>query len=142
LGIPVLIPETYIADLSTRLSFYRRISAMRKDEEIQAAAAEMVDRFGPLPQEVENLLTVVSIKNMCLAAGIEKIDAGPKGAVIALYQNKFSRPDQLVQYINNQRGTIKIRPDQKLVLMRGWGDDQSKIRGIREFMADIQKIAA
>ncbi len=142
LGIPVLIPEDYIQDLGTRMNFYRRISNLKQDQELESLAAEMVDRFGPLPQPVENLLTVVSIKNMCLRVGIEKIDAGPKGAVISFYQNKFTNPESLIRYIQSQSGTVKIRPDQKLVLMRGWGDSQAKIQGVKTFMNDIEKLAA
>ncbi len=142
LGIPVLIPEAYIEDLATRMNFYRRISAVKNTGESEGLAAEMVDRFGSLPQEVENLFTIVAIKNMCLTAGIEKIDAGPKGAVIAFYQNKFARPDALVKYIQSQGGTVKLRPDQKLVLMRGWGDAAAKIQGVKSFMNEIGKLAA
>ncbi len=142
LGIPVLIPESYIADLPTRMSFYRRISALRDEASIQSLAAEMVDRFGALPEEVENLLTVVGVKSICHRVGIEKIDAGPKGAVVAFYKNKFANPEALIKYIQSQSGTIKIRPDQKLVLMRAFGDSNAKINGVRAFMGEIEKLVA
>src|SRR5262249_42557816 len=79
LGLPVLIPEDYVRDLPVRLGLYRRIGALASDAETEAMAAELVDRFGSLPKEVENLLGVVALKRACREAGVEKLDAGPKG---------------------------------------------------------------
>jgi transcription-repair coupling factor (superfamily II helicase) len=58
----VLIPDRYVPDLGVRLGLYRRISELRSREEVDQFAAEMIDRFGKLPKEVENLLDVVTIK--------------------------------------------------------------------------------
>ena len=68
LGLPVLIPEDYVADLPVRLGLYRRIGALASDSETEAMAAELVDRFGPLPPEAENLLQVVALKRACRAS--------------------------------------------------------------------------
>ena len=87
-----MIPETYISDLQLRLGLYRRLSGLEKREEIDAFAAELVDRFGPLPPEVEHLLDVMEIKGLCRAAGIAKVDAGPKGGVVTLYKSTVRKP--------------------------------------------------
>ena len=84
LGTSVLIPETYVADLQLRLGLYRRLSTLETREEIDGFAAELVDRFGPLPEEVEHLLDVMEIKALCRQAGIAQVDAGPRGAVVGL----------------------------------------------------------
>ena len=91
LGLPVLIPEDYVRDLPVRLGLYRRIGALASDAETEAMAAELVDRFGPLPQEVENLLQVVALKRACREAGVEKLEAGPKGMVLSFRGNAFSQ---------------------------------------------------
>jgi transcription-repair coupling factor (superfamily II helicase) len=140
LGIPVLIPAEYIIDLPTRMNFYRRISGIANDAETQTIAAEMIDRFGNLPAAVENLLTVVGIKNACLRLHIEKIDAGPKGLIISFYQNKFTQPDALVKLIQQQAGTVKLRPDHKLVMLRGFADDRAKITAIRDLIGKMQQL--
>ena len=57
LGLPVLIPENYVKDLPVRLGLYRRIGALASIDDTEAMAAELVDRFGPLPEEVDNLLS-------------------------------------------------------------------------------------
>ncbi|HXL70991.1 MAG TPA: transcription-repair coupling factor, partial [Rhizomicrobium sp.] len=78
LGASVLIPEDYVADLNVRMSLYRRLSSLTTRADIDAFAAELIDRFGPLPEEVTHLFEIVAIKQLALAAGVEKIDAGPK----------------------------------------------------------------
>jgi len=117
LGIPVLIPETYIADLSLRLGLYKRIALLKTKEDIDAFQSELVDRFGQIPEEVKNLLSTVELKQLCLMANIEKIDAGSKGIVVTFFKNKFLNPQGLLEYIQQNGKLLKIRPDQKLVLI-------------------------
>jgi transcription-repair coupling factor (superfamily II helicase) len=142
IGMPVLIPETYVADLNVRLGLYRRIAALLESREIDAFAAELVDRFGALPPEVENLLDIIAIKQLCRAAGIEKVEAGPKGAVLSFHQNRFANPLGLVEFLQAQAGTAKLRTDQKLVVMRSWENDKERLTGVRRLLEQLAKIAA
>ena len=141
IGMPVLIPETYVADLNVRLGLYRRIAALLETREIDAFAAELVDRFGALPPEVENLLDIIAIKRLCRAAGIEKVEAGPKGAVLSFRQNRFANPLGLVEFLQAQAGTAKLRTDQKLVVMRSWESDKERLTGVRRLLEQLAKIA-
>jgi len=142
LGSPVLIPEDYVPDLGVRLSLYRRAADLTDPDDIEAFGAELVDRFGPLPQEVENLLEVVAIKRLCRLAGAEKVDAGPKGAVVTFRNNTFANPAGLVEYIDKQAGTCKLRPDHKLVFKRGWETEKQRIQGLKDLLTDLSAIAA
>ncbi|HYI68321.1 MAG TPA: TRCF domain-containing protein, partial [Skermanella sp.] len=142
LGMPVLIPEAYIADLNVRLGLYRRISELVDRQEIDSFAAELIDRFGPLPDEVENLLDVMTIKQLCRTAGVERVDAGPKGAVLSFHNNSFARPDQLIMFIGKQVGTMKLRPDHKLVYTRTWDDTATRVKGVNRLMQDLAKLVA
>ena len=92
LGVPVLIPEDYVPDLDVRLGLYRRLSGLSTKVELEGFAAELIDRFGKLPREVNTLLLVVRIKSMCKRAGIAKLDGGPKGATIQFHNDKFASP--------------------------------------------------
>ena len=141
LGTPILIPETYVADLGLRLSLYRRIAGLVEPDEIDGFAAEAIDRFGPLPSEVENLLQVVTLKKLCRDAGVEKLDAGPKGAVISFRDNAFANPAALIEFITSQVGTVKLRPDHKLVYQREWADDTQRLRGVRLLMGKLAALA-
>ena len=99
IGAPVTIPEDYVADLTLRLQLYRRLSTLETDQDIEAFAAEMIDRFGPIPPEVEQLFEIVAIKALCRRAHVEKIDAGPKGVIVAFREDKFANPAGLVRYV-------------------------------------------
>ncbi|HUI17958.1 MAG TPA: transcription-repair coupling factor, partial [Alphaproteobacteria bacterium] len=142
IGTPVLIPESYVADLGVRLGLYRRIAGLVDQKEIDGFAAELADRFGALPPEVENLLKIVAIKRFCLDAGIEKLDAGPKGAVLAFRQNRFANPKGLIEFVQRQAGSVSFRPDQKLVIRRGWDDEAARVQGVVQVLRKIAEIAA
>ncbi|MEQ8604023.1 MAG: transcription-repair coupling factor [Marivibrio sp.] len=142
IGAPVLIPEKYVSDLSVRLGLYRRLSALTDRREIDAFAVELVDRFGPLPAEVENLLQVVAIKQACKRAHVEKLDAGPKGAVVAFRNNDFPNPQGLIGFIQKFAGSAKLRPDHKLVVMRDWDGEADRLKGARQLADRLSEIAA
>jgi transcription-repair coupling factor (superfamily II helicase) len=141
IGTPVLIPEAYVADLGVRLGLYRRIAALADKSEIDAFAVELIDRFGPLPGEVENLLQIIAIKRWCREAGVERVEAGPKGAVVSLRHNRFANPAGLVELIQRNAGTLKLRPDQKLVYLRNWDDEKTRLAGVSRLMQALVKIA-
>ena len=140
-GIPVLIPEDYVPDLAVRLGLYRRLADLESDAEIDAAGAELVDRFGKLPSEVETLLKVVAIKALCRRANVERIEAGAKGAVIAFRDNKFDNAEGLLAWIAANTPLSKIRPDQKVVWLEDWQDAGSRLAGARELLENLVRIA-
>jgi len=142
LGTPVLIPETYVQDLTVRLSLYRRIANLVDEAEIDSFAAELADRFGSLPPEVENLLKVIAIKQLCKLAGVERVDAGPKGAVISFRNNDFVNPRGLVGFIAKQAGSVQLRPDHKLVYRRAWEKQDVRVRGLTTLMQELAAIAS
>lgn len=143
IGLSVLIPESYVEDLSVRLGLYRRAAHLKDRDESEGFAAELIDRFGgPLPSEVENLLETVQLKRMCKQAGVEKLDAGPKGAVLSFRGDTVANPAGLVAFIQDQAGTAKLRPDQKLVLKRPWENIETRVDGVRTLMTRLAEIAA
>jgi transcription-repair coupling factor (superfamily II helicase) len=137
LGASVLIPETYVEDLSVRMSLYRRLSDLQDQNDIEAFAAEMIDRFGALPQEVENLLQTVAIKNLCKVAGVVKIEAGPKGAVVEFHKNTPPKVEALMVWMQAQRGTVKLRPDQKISVTRTWDKPEQRIKGTFSLVKEL-----
>ncbi|MEM9797987.1 MAG: transcription-repair coupling factor [Pseudomonadota bacterium] len=136
LGVPVLIPEDYVPDLDVRLGLYRRLSGLEKKVELEGFAAELIDRFGALPREVNVLLRVVRIKALCKAAGIEKLNVGDKGATVEFHGNRFARPEGLVSYIKAQDGAAKIKGD-KLVLKRDFPKEADRIKGAFAIARDL-----
>ena len=140
LGTPVLIPEVYVSDLNLRLGLYRRIANLVERSEIDQIAAEMIDRFGPLPSEVSNLFEVIEIKGLCRKAGIEKLDVGPKGVVITFRENQFANPTALIRYLQMPGRGAKIRPDHKLVFMREWSSLKARVKDVKQLCSDLASI--
>ncbi|PQV58506.1 transcription-repair coupling factor (superfamily II helicase) [Defluviimonas denitrificans] len=136
LGVPVMIPEGYIPDLDVRLGLYRRLSSLTTKVELEGFAAELIDRFGPVPKEVNTLLLVMRIKAMCRRAHIARLDAGPKGATVQFHQDKFPNPKGLVEFLQAQNGLAKIK-DNKIIVRRDWVKDSDKIKGAFAIAKDL-----
>ena len=141
LGVSVLIPETYVADLDVRLGLYRRLSNLSKKVEFEGFAAELIDRFGKLPPEVNTLLLVVRIKSVCKKAGIGKLDGGPKGATVQFHKDKFISPQGLVEFIKKQNGLAKVK-DNKLIIKRDWKKNSDKFKGAFAIARELAEVAA
>ena len=141
-GMAVLIPKDYVADLGVRLGLYRRLAELETDAGLEAFAAELVDRFGPLPGAAENLLAIARIKRLCRAAGVERLDAGPKGAVAAFRGNRFARPEKLVAFIARHPGTMRVRADHNLVVSGPWRREADRLAGVAGLMESLAALAA
>ena len=139
LGVPVMIPETYIPDLDIRLGLYRRLSSLTTKVELEGFAAELIDRFGPLPKEVNTLMLIVRIKAMCKRAGISKLDAGPKGATITFHNDKFANPAGLVDFLKAQGPAAKVNGN-KIVLQGEMKSEADRIKGAFNIARDLAEV--
>ncbi|WP_412057973.1 transcription-repair coupling factor [Bartonella sp. DGB2] len=137
----VMIPETYIPDLPLRMGLYRRLSTLETFSEIDAFGAELVDRFGPLPSEIKNLLKVIYIKALCKKSNVEKLDAGPKAVVIQFRDNKFANSTGLLHWLAEQGSMAKIRPDQSIAFIRDWPEPEQRLNGAAALMTNLAKLA-
>jgi transcription-repair coupling factor (superfamily II helicase) len=142
LGTAGLIPENYESDLQLRLGLYRRLSKFEQRSEIDQFAAELVDRFGELPDEVKHLLDIVEIKGLAKEAGLQSVDAGPKGAVIAFRKNQFANPEGLVAFMAKSKGAVRLQPDHKLVYRADWAMPAARLQGVRRLVRELADIAA
>ena len=141
LGASVLIPEAYVPDLNVRMALYRRLAELEDSRAIESFAAELIDRFGPLPIEVEHLLKIVAIKHLCRIAMVDKIEAGPKGATVHFRNNAFSNARGLIRVISEHAGTMKVRPDQTLVVMRDWPTPEARLKGAEALLSQLARLA-
>ncbi|HEV7290777.1 MAG TPA: transcription-repair coupling factor [Devosia sp.] len=140
LGMPVMIPEQYVPDLQLRMQLYRRLGDLTDIRDIDAAGAELIDRFGSLPDEVEALLKVILVKALCRKANVEKVDAGPKGAVLTLRNNEFPNPAGLVKLVSDPANQVRIKPDQKLVFVRNWPNPEARLKGAAAILSRLAKL--
>jgi transcription-repair coupling factor (superfamily II helicase) len=141
IGTPVMIPDEYVPDLPVRLALYRRLAEIEDERDIDALGAELVDRFGKLPREVDHLLRIVAIKSLCRRANVEKVEAGPKGVVLAFRDATFANPDGLIAYIREQGPAARVRPDMKVVLFDDWERPEERLKGTTAILRHIAAIA-
>ena len=142
IGTSVLIPEKYVPDLQSRLGLYRRLSKIETGEDIEEFAAELVDRFGALPEEVRHLLDIVRIKSLCRQAGVEQVDAGPKGAVFTFRNKSFANPEGLIALVMESPDVVKIQPDHKLIFRADWETSDERLEGTRLLVKRLADIAS
>ena len=141
LGAPVTIPEDYVEDLGVRLGLYRRLATIRDDTEMEGFGAEMIDRFGPLPPEVEQLLKIGTIKLLCLRANVEKVEAGPKGVVVHFRERSFANPQGLVGYVAEQASFARVRPDMSVVFVRELAGVPERLKTATQVLRSLVGIA-
>jgi transcription-repair coupling factor (superfamily II helicase) len=141
IGTPVMIPESYVPDLQLRLGLYKRLSTLERDDEIEAFGAELIDRFGPLPEEVDQLLKLVAIKALCRRANVEKVEAGPKGLIVAFRDNAFANPEGLIAYVAGEGTLAKVRPDMRIVFIQDMDTAEARLKGTARVLRDLVRIA-
>ncbi|HEX7711250.1 MAG TPA: transcription-repair coupling factor [Sphingomonadaceae bacterium] len=137
---PIMIPEDYVPDLAVRMALYRRLNDAKDKAEVDALAAEMIDRFGPLPDATENLVKLLEIKHQAIEANIAKIDVGARGTLVTFHKDAFPDPAGLLAYIERLGDTAKLRPDMKLVINRAWGDPKSRLNGLFQLTKGLSGI--
>jgi transcription-repair coupling factor (superfamily II helicase) len=141
LGLSVMIPEQYVPDLQVRMQLYRRLADLAGPAEIDAFGAELIDRFGQLPDEVESLLKTVLVKTLCHTANVERVEAGPKGAVVSLRNSEFPNPAALVRHISDPAQGVRLKPDQKLVFARDWPRPADRLAGVAAILLRLARLA-
>ncbi len=139
---PALMPESYVGDLDLRLSLYRRLGALEEAADVESFAAELIDRFGPLPPETDNLLQIVAIKQLCRRANVQKLEIGPKGLVLGFRDNRFAKPDRLIGWIADSRGRMRVRPDHRLVVLKETATPSDRLRVARQVVGELTRLAA
>jgi transcription-repair coupling factor (superfamily II helicase) len=139
---PIMIPDDYVPDLDLRMGLYRRMNEFEKADEIEPFAAELIDRFGKLPEETDNLLKVIEVKLNCRKAMVAKLDVGPKGALVHFHNDQFPDLEGLIQYVQRLKGSAKLRPDSKLVVTRAWPAPADRINGAVQLSRGLARILA
>jgi len=138
---PILIPDDYVPDLDLRMGLYRRLNDLTEAQEVEAFAAEMIDRFGPLPEPAENLVTVIQVKLNAKKACVAKMDVGPKGVLVSFHDNKPPNIRGLLSYVDKLGELAKLRPDSKLVVQRAWEDPRARLNGALQISRGLARAA-
>ena len=140
--VPILIPEDYVPDLDLRMGLYRRLGELDDKQGVESFAAELIDRFGPLPSETQNLLKIVETKLNSKKAMIAKLDVGPRGALVTFAQSGFPSIEGLLGYVQRLKGAAKLRPDSKLVVTRDWSTPEARLNGALQLSTGLARVVA
>lgn len=140
LNLPVLIPDSYVTDLSSRLELYQRIAQIQEIEEIEDLHSELLDRYGQIPEAFLNLLSIIDLKVLSKKAHIDKVDVGQKGVVISFYKNLFPNPEKLIPHIQSHHGMMRLRQDHKLVVLTHWHTHEDKMKGLRQILSELRAL--
>lgn len=138
---PIMIPDDYVPDLSVRMALYRRLNELDEAQDIEGFAAEMADRFGPIPQSTQNLLRLIEIKQNAMIAGVAKIEVGARGTLVSFQRDTPPNVSGLLAYVTKLGETAKLRPDSKLVINRVWGDPVARLSGCLQLSKGLANIA-
>ncbi|KTE39306.1 MULTISPECIES: transcription-repair coupling factor [unclassified Sphingopyxis] len=138
---PILIPEDYVPDLPLRMALYRRLNDAQDRPALDAFAAEMIDRFGPLPPETANLIQLMEIKSNAKLAGIAKLDVGTKGALVSFHGDAFANVPGLIAYVERLKGRARIRPDNRLSVSGEWASTGARLNGALQLSKGLGKLA-
>jgi len=139
---PIMIPETYVPDLDLRMGLYRRLGELDDRAAIDAFAAELIDRFGTLPEETANLMKIVEVKLNLKQALVAKLDIGPKGAVVTFADGGFPDLAGLLGYIDRLKGSARLRPDSKMTVSRDWPSPDARLNGALQLARGLARVAA
>jgi transcription-repair coupling factor (superfamily II helicase) len=138
---PILIPDDYVPDLSVRMALYRRLNDLEEGQDVEGFAAEMTDRFGPIPEPTQNLLKLIQIKQNALIAQVAKIEVGARGTLVSFHQDTPPNVAGLLAYVDKLGQTAKLRPDSKLVINRVWGDPAARLNGCLQLSRGLANLA-
>jgi transcription-repair coupling factor (superfamily II helicase) len=139
---PIMIPETYVPDLDLRMGLYRRLGELDDRQAIESFAAELIDRFGALPDETANLMKIVEVKLNLKQAMVAKLDIGPRGAVVTFAPSGFPDLAGLLGYIERLKGAAKLRPDSKMTIARDWPNAEARLSGAVQVSRGLARVAA
>lgn len=137
LHLPALIPEDYLPDVHARLILYKRISAARDADELDALREEIVDRFGPLPEYLKNLLQIAQLRQRARRAGIRRADIGPHGGRVQFGATAAVDAGRLARLIQSRPQSIRFDGRDKLRLSGEFEDGTARIAALSELLDEI-----
>lgn len=139
LRVPAFFPDGYLPDLSERVQLYRRLSAALDEEALSDLEAEIRDRFGPLPEEVNNLIGLMRIKIRLKRLSVLKMSCGPKRTSLQFDESTAVKPEKIVALIQKDMKRYAVTPDRKLVFSVDGENPDSNWRGQLSAIERLEK---
>ena len=141
LRMPALLPDDYIPDVNTRLSFYKRIASAKSENELEEIKVELIDRFGLLPDPARTLLDVALLRQQAQRLGIRKLEGNDKGGVIEFAEKNHVNPTWLIGLLQKQPQHFRLDGPTRLKFMQELGERKQRMEWIRQFMQQLAQNA-
>ena len=137
IGIPCIIPQTYLDDVHERLVLYKRIASAGNDDELKDLQIEMIDRFGLLPEPTKNLFASTALRFICEKIGIDKITIYDDKAEITLGPNHTIEPINIIKLIQKEVQTYQLKDQNTLIIKQQMAPDASRIDSVEKIVKTL-----
>jgi transcription-repair coupling factor (superfamily II helicase) len=137
LPIPARLPDAYVANVNQRLVLYKRLASSREDAEVDRIRDEILDRFGPLPTEAENLIAVIRLKVLARKLGVLAIDTAKQEIVLTVAETPNFDPQRLVNLLTQANGGLRVAPGHKIVAAAPGGDPVQLMEAARRLLTNL-----
>ena len=141
LRMPSLLPDDYIPDVNTRLSFYKRIASAKGETELEEIKVELIDRFGLLPDPARTLLDIARLRQQAQKLGIRKLESNEKGGTIEFAEKNHVNPVWLIGLLQKQPQHFRLDGPTRLKFMQELGERKTRIDWVRQFMRQLEENA-
>ncbi|WP_100658283.1 transcription-repair coupling factor [Alteromonas flava] len=139
LRIPALFPDNYIADVSTRLSLYKKLASCKSKLDIDNLQIELIDRFGMLPQAAKNLVAIAEYKLLAKQVGISKIEMGNQTGSIEFTTTTPVDPGYIIQLVQTQSKQFRFDGPTRLKLVNTPEDAQQRLDMVSSLLQSFIK---
>ncbi|WP_210436401.1 transcription-repair coupling factor [Dickeya zeae] len=137
LRLPALLPDDFIPDVNTRLSFYKRIASAKNDNELDDLKAELIDRFGTLPDAARHLLQVAALRQQAQALGIKRIEGNDKGGFIEFSQHNRVDPTHLIGLLQRDPKVYRLDGPTRLKFINDLGGYPKRLTFITQLLEEM-----
>ncbi|TFY96731.1 transcription-repair coupling factor [Ramlibacter rhizophilus] len=136
LHAPALLPDDYCGDVHLRLSFYKKFATAKTTDQIDTLLEEIVDRFGKLPPQAQNLVDVHRLRVLARPYGVVKVDAAPGVIVIAFKANPPVEPMRIIELVQKNRH-IKLAGNDKLRIEKEFKEVKDRVQMVRDVLRSL-----
>ncbi|WP_006787811.1 transcription-repair coupling factor [Thiorhodospira sibirica] len=137
LGIPALLPDTYVADVHTRLILYKRLASCADEAALREMQVEMIDRFGLLPEPAKHLIEVTRIKLLAKTLGIRKLETGPHSGRLVFIPQPPVDPLKIIQLVQKDPSRYRLDGQDTLRFTRPMPEAHNRIQTVITLLSEL-----
>jgi transcription-repair coupling factor (superfamily II helicase) len=137
LPVTARLPEVYVSAVNQRLVFYKRLASCRDDSEVDRIRDELLDRYGQLPEEAENLFEVIRLKIRARRLGISSVDLSGGEIVLTAAEQSKVDPQRLLDLLHQAGTGLRVSPDHKIYATAPMGDTPKLFAAARSLLNNL-----